>query len=67
MCQSARLAVACRIGSITTTFAPRCWASATKGHRCRLVETMLQAQMMMYRECTRLSGSTPAVAPIVIV
>jgi hypothetical protein len=47
MCQSARFAVRCRIGSITTTFAPRRWASATNGHRCRFVETMLQAQMMM--------------------
>ena len=67
MYQSARAAVRCRIGSMTTTLAPRRCASATNGHRCKLVEIMLQAQMTMYRECTRLSGSTPAVAPIVIV
>ena len=47
MYQSARFAVRCRTGSITTTFAPRRCASATNGHRCRFVETMLQAQMMM--------------------
>jgi hypothetical protein len=47
MCQSARCAVRWRIGSITTTLAPRFWASATNGHRCRLVEIMLQAQMTM--------------------
>ena len=34
MCQSARLAVRVRSGSITTTFAPRLRASATNGHMC---------------------------------
>ena len=47
MYQSACAAVRCRTGSITTTFAPRRCASATNGHRCRLVEIMLQAQMRM--------------------
>ena len=47
MCQSARCAVRWRMGSMQTTFAPRFWASAMNGHRCRFVEIVLQAQMMM--------------------
>jgi hypothetical protein len=45
--QSASRAVRWRTGSMTTTFAPRRCASATNGHKCRLVEVMLQAQMRM--------------------
>ena len=65
MCQSARCAVRWRIGSMQTTLAPRFWASAMIGQRCRFVEIVFEAQMMMYLECTMLSGSTPAVAPTV--
>ena len=66
MCQSARLAVRVRIGSMTTTFAPRLRASATNFHMWMFVLMRLQAQMTMYRECTKLSGSMPAVGPTVM-
>jgi hypothetical protein len=47
MCQSALWAVRVRTGSITTTFAPRCWASAMNGHRWRFVLMTLHAQSTM--------------------
>ena len=47
MCQSARCAVRWRMGSMQTTFAPRFWASAITGQRCRFVEMVFDAQMMM--------------------
>ena len=66
MCWSAAAAVRLRTGSTTTTFAPRLRASVMYGHRCRFVLMMLQAHTRMNFECTRLSGSTPAVSPIVM-
>ena len=50
---------------MTTTLAPRFCASSTNGQWCRLVEIELQAQMTMYLQCTKLSGSTPPVGPCV--
>ena len=47
MCQSASAAVRWRIGSITTTLAPRSWASLMNGHMCRFVERTLQAHSTM--------------------
>ena len=65
-CQSALAAVRCRTGSMHTILAPLRWASSMKGWRWRLVDNTLHAQMTMYFECTKLSGSTPAVGPRVM-
>ena len=47
-CQSAFLRRAVRApGRCTTTFAPRRWASSMNGQRWRLLDSTLQAQMMM--------------------
>ena len=45
--------------------APRFRASSTKGQWCRLVEIELHAQITIYFEWTKLSGSTPPVGPTV--
>ena len=50
MCQSAFLAVRVATGSITTTLAPRRWASAMNGQWCRLLLIVLIAQSTMYLE-----------------
>ena len=65
-CQSAFFAVRWATGSMHTTLAPRRWASSMNGQRWRLLDRTLQAQMMMYRECTSDSGSTAAVGPSVM-
>ena len=54
-------------GSMTTSLAPAFFACSINGQWCELVPSVLQAHRMMYFECTKLSGSTPGVAPIVII
>ena len=64
-CQSAASAVRVRIGSTTTIFAPRRWASRTSGQKCRLVTIVFVPHSTMNRLCTISSGSMPVPQPIV--
>ena len=61
--RSARLAIAVRRGSITTTFAPRATACCTSGGKCVFDTVGLAPQMTTSCAFTTSSGSADAMSP----